>query len=94
MSINPNPENRSLFRLENALIFAVYLVAVVVLTSAAESIVANAVMPTKMLPFQPLNRASFSDTHLQETFSWGYEARNAALLLYFIDFSYGWVRTP
>ena len=42
MSINPNPENRSFFRLENALIFAVYLVAVVVLTTAAESIVAHA----------------------------------------------------
>ena len=51
MSINPNPENRSFFRLENALIFAVYLVAVVVLTTAAESIVANALTPTKVLPF-------------------------------------------
>jgi len=51
MSINPNPENRSLFRLENALILAVYLVAVVVLTTAAESIVAHAMMPTNILPF-------------------------------------------
>ena len=51
MSINPNSENRSFFRLENALIFAVYLVAVVVLTTAAETIVAHAMMPTKVLPF-------------------------------------------
>jgi len=51
MSINPNPENRSLFRLENALIFAVYLVAVVVLTTAAESIVDHAMMPANILPF-------------------------------------------
>ena len=51
MSINPNPENKSLFRLENALIFAVYLVAVVVLTTAAETIVDHAMMPAKMLPF-------------------------------------------
>ena len=51
MSINPNPEKRSFFRLENALIFAVYLVAVVVLTTAAETIVAHAVTPANMLPF-------------------------------------------
>ena len=51
MSINPNSENRSFFRLENALIFAVYLVAVVVLTTAAETIVDHAMMPAKMLPF-------------------------------------------
>ena len=51
MSINPNPENRSLFRLENALIFAVYLVAVVVLTTAAETIVDYAITPNNILPF-------------------------------------------
>ena len=51
MSINPNPEKKSLFRLENALILAVYLIAAVLLMTTAETIVDHAMMPTNFLPF-------------------------------------------
>lgn len=51
MGTNSNPDKSSLFRLEKALIFAVYVVAVVVLTTAAETIMAHTIVSANILPF-------------------------------------------
>ena len=51
MSINPTPEDRSFFRLENALIFVVYVIAAVLLMTAAETIMDHTMVPAKLLPF-------------------------------------------
>jgi hypothetical protein len=49
MSINPNPENSSLFRLEKASIFIVFVIAAAFLTTAAGIIVDQTITPTKVL---------------------------------------------
>ncbi|MGA9254512.1 MAG: hypothetical protein WBV78_15875 [Roseobacter sp.] len=49
MSINPNPENSSLFRLETASIFIVFVIAAAVLITAAGIIVDYTMTPTNVL---------------------------------------------
>jgi len=49
MSINPNPENGSLFRLEKVSIFIVFVIAAAVLITAAGIVVDQTLTPTNVL---------------------------------------------
>lgn len=51
MSINPNSENASLFRLETASIFIVFVIALAVLITAAGIIVDHTITPTNVLHY-------------------------------------------
>jgi len=49
MSINPNPDNSSLFRLEKASVFIVFVIAAAVLITAAGIVVDQTITPSNLL---------------------------------------------